>query len=417
MMKAIRYYQYGSPEVLRLEDVGMPAVGDQDVLIRVMAASVNPLDWHFMRGTPYILRPQAGLLRPRANGLGADMAGQVEAVGKRVTAFTPGDEVFGSLAGLGTLAEYVTVRHDAVVAPKPANQTFEQAASVPLAAFTALQSLRDQGRIQPGHKVLVNGAAGGVGTFTVQIARALGAEVTGVCSTRNTDMVASIGASQVIDYTRQDFTRTGQRYDLLVDIAGNRPFSACRRVLAPHGILVGVGGPDRGRWIGPMTRAIKALMLSPFVSQKVAFFLAKPSRDDLAVLHDLLLTGKVTPVIDRSYPLSQAPEAIRYLEQGHAQGKVVITVLAPARPQSFARGPCLHAGAAASLALAVSLPRRQSWNTEPSHWKPCEVLEAGGFTSTHAAPTLWKCGGYFEVWARRWAGSGRSLGGCARTPG
>jgi NADPH:quinone reductase-like Zn-dependent oxidoreductase len=326
MMKAIRYYRYGSPEVLQLEDTGMPAVTDEDVLIRVRAASVNPLDWHFMRGMPYILRPQAGLRRPRDSGLGADMAGCVEAVGKHVTRFAPGDEIFGSLAGLGTLAEYISIHQDAAVLTKPANQTFEQAASVPLAAFTALQALRDQGHVQPGHKVLVNGAAGGVGTFAVQIARALGGEVTGVCSTRNLEMVASIGASQVIDYTKQDFTRTEQSYDLLLDIAGNRPLTKCRRVLAPRGILVGIGGPNKGRWLGPMTRLVGALLLSPVISQKVTFFLAKPSKDDLAVLRDLLRTGKVAPVIDRTYPLSEAQEAIRYLEQGHARGKVVITV-------------------------------------------------------------------------------------------
>jgi NADPH:quinone reductase-like Zn-dependent oxidoreductase len=326
MMKAIRYYTYGSPAVLKLEDADLPVVGDEDVLVRVMAASVNPLDWHFMRGTPYILRAGAGLLRPKDSGLGADMAGRVESVGKRLTAFSPGDEVFGSLAGRGTLAEYISIRQDGVLALKPANQTFEPAASVPLAAFTALQALRDQGRIRPGYRVLVNGAAGGVGTFTVQIARALGAEVTGVCSTRNTELVASIGASQVIDYTRQDFTRTAQRYDLLVDIAGNRPFAACRRVLTAGGILVGVGGPNKGRWIGPLTRPVKAILLSPVIDQKMTFFLARQSREDLAVLRDLLLTGKVTPVIDRTYHLKEVPEAIRYLEQGHARGKVVITV-------------------------------------------------------------------------------------------
>jgi NADPH:quinone reductase-like Zn-dependent oxidoreductase len=326
-MKAIRYYRYGPPEVLRLEDAATPAVGDDDVLIRVMAASVNPLDWHFMRGLPYLIRPTSGLLRPKESGLGADLAGRVEAVGQRVTTFAPGDEVFGSrLGGLGTLAEYVSVRHDAVVLPKPANMTFEQAASVPIAAFTALQALRDHGGVRPGHKVLVNGASGGVGTFAVQIARALGAEVTGVCSTANLELVASIGASQVIDYTREDFTRTGRRYDLLIDIAGNRPLGACRRVLTPRGVLVGVGGPNQGRWLGPMTRLAKALVLSPVVSQKLTFFLAKPNPDDLAVVRDLLLAGKVTPVIDRTYSLGEAPEAIRYLEQGHARGKVVITV-------------------------------------------------------------------------------------------
>jgi NADPH:quinone reductase-like Zn-dependent oxidoreductase len=228
---------------LGLEDTGDPVVGDEDVLIRVLAASVNPLGWHFMRGIPYILRPQTGLLRPKDGVLGADMAGRVEEVGKRVTAFAPGDEVFGCLAGLGTLAEYISVHEDAVVLPKPANQTFAQAASVPLAAFTALQALRDQGHIQPGHKVLVNGEAGGVGTFTVQIVRALGAEVTGVCGTGNTEMVASIGASQVIDYTRQDFTRTRQRYDLLVDVAVTGPWARA-----------GGYSPTRGSWWGSAGR-------------------------------------------------------------------------------------------------------------------------------------------------------------------
>lgn len=326
-MKAIRYDRYGPPEVLRVEDASDPVVGDEDVLIRVLAASVNPLDWHFLRGAPYLVRPLAGLLRPKDGVLGVDLAGRVAEVGKRVTAFAPGDEVFGCLDGRGSLAEYVSVREDAVLLPKPSNQTFEQAASVPVAAFTALQALRDHGHVQPGHRVLVNGAAGGVGTFTVQIARALGAEVTGVCGTRHTELVASLGASHVIDYTRQDFTRLGQRYDLLVDIAGSRPLSACRRVLTDQGILVGVGGPNKGRWLGPMTRAIKALLLTRVVRQQVTFFLAKPNRDDLAVLRDLLLAGKIAPVIDRTYPLSEVPAAIRYLEQGHASGKVVITVL------------------------------------------------------------------------------------------
>jgi NADPH:quinone reductase-like Zn-dependent oxidoreductase len=326
MMKAIRYYRYGSPEVLRLEDAGLPAVGDQDVLIRVRAASVNPLDWHFMRGTPYILRAAAGLRRPRDHGLGADLAGSVEAVGAAVTTFALGDEVFGYLTGLGALAEYVSVPHNGALLAKPANQTFEQAASVPVAALTALQALRDHGHVRPGQRVLVNGASGGVGTYAVQIARALGAEVTGVCGTRNVDLVASLGASEVMDYTKQDFTRTGQRYDLLIDIAGNRSFTACRRVLTPRGILVGIGAPDKGRLLGPMTRAVKALLLSPLVPQKVTFFLSTPSRDDLAVVSDLLSSGKVTPVIDRTYPLSRAAEAIAYLEQGHASGKVVVTV-------------------------------------------------------------------------------------------
>ncbi|OLB81367.1 MAG: alcohol dehydrogenase [Actinobacteria bacterium 13_2_20CM_2_71_6] len=323
-MRAIRYYRYGSPDVLELQDVDMPVVGDEDVLVRVRAASVNPLDFHFMRGTPYLVRAQAGLSRPKANGLGVDMAGHVEAVGRNVTKFQPGDEVFGGCAG--TFAEYVSVREDAVLLAKPANLTFEQAASVPVAAFSALQALRDKGRIQPGHRVLVNGAAGGVGTFAVQIAKAYGAEVTGVCSTPNVEMVRSIGANQVVDYTREDFTRTGQRYDLLVDMVGNRPLSERRRVLAAKGVLVAVGGPDKGRWMGPLAGLVTMALVARFVSQRMTFFLAHLDRDDLAVLRELLEAGKVTPVIDRTYPLSDAAEAIRYLEQGHAKGKVVITL-------------------------------------------------------------------------------------------
>lgn len=325
-MKMISYDRYGSPDVLKVKEAGMPVVNDDDVLVRVRAASVNPLDCYFMRGTPYIVRAQAGLLRPKSSRLGADMAGQVEAVGKNVTKFAAGDEVFGGLGGLGTLAEYISIQQDAVILAKPANLTLEQAASVPVAAFTALQALRDQGHLRAEQKVLINGAAGGVGTFAVQIAKALGAEVTGVCSTRNTEMVASIGADQVVDYTRQDFTRTGQCYDLLIDIAGNRALADCRRVLSRRGVLVGVGGPAKGRWVGPMTRPVKMAVLSPVVSQTMGFFLARQSADDLAVLRELIQAGQVTPVIDRTYPLSEVPQAIRYLEQGHARGKVVITV-------------------------------------------------------------------------------------------
>jgi NADPH:quinone reductase-like Zn-dependent oxidoreductase len=327
-MKAIRYYRYGPPDVLQLADVEMPAVGDDEMLVRVRAASVNPLDWHFMRGAPYLVRMMAGLSRPRAGAarLGADMAGSVEAVGGNVTGFRPGDEVFGGLENRGTLAEYISIRHDGPVLAKPAGLTFEQAASVPVAGYTALQALRDKGRVRAGYKVLVNGASGGVGTFTVQIAKALGAEVTGVCSTRNAEMVASIGADRVVDYTREDFTRAGPRYDLLIDIAGNRTLSETRRVLVPKGVLVAVGGPDQGRWIGPLSRTARMALLSPAVSQRMTFFLARQNSGDLAVLRDLLDAGKVTPVIDRTYPLTETAEAIRYLETGHARGKVVITV-------------------------------------------------------------------------------------------
>jgi NADPH:quinone reductase-like Zn-dependent oxidoreductase len=323
-VKAIRYHAYGPPDVLRLEDIDMPAVSDSDVLVRVQAASVNPLDWHFMSGTPYIVRAVAGLSRPKANGLGADMAGHVEAVGKNVTQFKPGDEVFGSRSG--TFAEYVSIPESEVILTKPTNLTFEQAASVPVAAFTALQALRDKGQIQPGHKVLVNGAAGGVGTFAVQIAKALGVEVTAVCATNHVDMVRSIGADEVVDYTREDFTRTAQRYDLLVDMAGSRTLSECRRVLTRKGRLVGVGGPDNGLWIAPLIGPVQMMLLSSVVSQKLVTILAHQRRDDLGVLRQLLEAGKVTPVIDRTYPLSEVREAIRYLEQGHAGGKVVITV-------------------------------------------------------------------------------------------
>jgi NADPH:quinone reductase-like Zn-dependent oxidoreductase len=327
-VKAIRYYRYGPPDVLELQDIDTPAVGDDEVLVRVRAASVNPLDWHFMRGAPYLVRAIAGLSRPRARAgrLGADMAGSVEAVGTNVTEFRPGDEVFGGLEHRGTLAEYISIRHDAAVLAKPASLTFEQAASVPVAGCTALQALRDKGQVRPGHKVLINGASGGVGTFAVQLAKAFGAEVTGVCSTRNTDLVTSIGADHVIDYTREDFTRPGRRYDLLVDIAGNRTLAETRRVLAPKGVLVVVGGPNKGRWIGPLGRSVRMALLSPAVRQRMVFFLARQNKADLAVLRELLEAGKVTPVLDRTYPLSEVAEAISYLEEGHARGKVAITV-------------------------------------------------------------------------------------------
>ena len=327
-MKAIRYYTYGSPDVLQLQDVDMPAIGGDELLVRVRAAAVNPLDWHFMRGMPYLARLQSGLARPKARSrrLGADMAGSVEAVGANVTAFAPGDEVFGGLPELGTLSEYISVRQDGIVLHKPASTSFEQAAAVPVAGFTALQALRDKGRLQAGQTVLVNGAAGGVGTFAVQIANALGAEVTGVCSTANVQMVRSIGADHVIDYTKEDYTRTGQRYDLLVDIAGNRTLAECRRVLAPAGVLVGVGAPDNGRWLGPAARGMKIVLLSPLVSQRLTVFLAQQRREDLAFLRDLIEAGKLTPVIDKTYPLTAVAEAVAHLETGHAKGKVVISM-------------------------------------------------------------------------------------------
>ncbi|MBZ5707329.1 MAG: NAD(P)-dependent alcohol dehydrogenase [Acidobacteriia bacterium] len=322
-MKAIVYSNYGSPDVLKCEEVEKPTAGDDEVLIKVRAASVNPLDWHFMRGTPYFVRVKTGLRKPKTTRLGVDVAGQVEAVGRNVTQFKPGDEVFGSCRG--AFAEYACTSESALVM-KPSNVTFEQAASVPVAAFTALQGLRDKGHIQPGQKVLINGAAGGVGTFAVQIAKWFGADVTGVCSTRNVDMVRSIGADQVVDYTQEDFTKSEQRYDLILDSVGNHSLLACRRVLNPKGIYIAVGGPS-GRWmIGPLARAIIALVLSRFVSQNLVMVLARRSKGDLTIMRELMEAGKVTPVIDRRYRLSEVPEAIRYLEEGHARGKVVITL-------------------------------------------------------------------------------------------
>jgi NADPH:quinone reductase-like Zn-dependent oxidoreductase len=322
-MKAIVYRTYGSPDVLRLEDIGKPVPEDNQALIRVRAASLNPLDWHYMRGTPYIARAEMGLRKPKITRLGVDFAGTVESVGKNVTRFKPGDEVFG--ARTGALAEYVTVREDRAVALKPANVTFEQAAAVPIAGITALQGLRDEGKLQPGQKVLINGASGGVGTFAVQIAKSFGADVTGVCSTRNVEMVRSLGADRVIDYTREDFTQSGQRYDLILDNVGNHSLLELRRALNPKGKYVMVGGPA-GRWIDPMPRAFRTLLLSRLVTQDMGMMLAELNQKDLTILRDLMQAGKVTPAIDRRYTLSQVPEAIRYLEAGHARGKVVITV-------------------------------------------------------------------------------------------
>jgi len=322
-MKAIVYIRYGSPEVLQCEEIEKPTPGDHEVLIKVRAASVNPYDWHFMRGEPYFLRLMAGLSRPKETRLGVDAAGQIEAVGRNVTQFRPGDSVFGACRG--AFAEYACASEGALAA-KPDNVTFEQAASVPIAALTALQGLRDKGKIQAGMKVLINGAAGGVGTFAVQIAKWFGTEVTGVCSTRNVDMVQSIGADRVIDYTRQDFTQGGERYDLILDSVGNHSLSACLHVLKPKGRYISVGGPS-GRWmIGAIASTLAMPVLSWFNSRKAVGMLAKMSREDLTIMGDLMKDGKITPVIDKRYSLSQVHEAIRYLEEGHARGKVVIVL-------------------------------------------------------------------------------------------
>lgn len=324
LMKGIVHRCYGSPDVLRLEDMAKPTPADNEVLVKVHAASVNPLDWHYLEGTPYLVRTDAGFGKPQNPRLGVDFAGTVEAVGRNVTRFKPGDEVFGGK--FGAFAEYVTIREEWALVLKPSNVSFEQAASVPIAGVTALQALRDKGQIHAGQKVLINGASGGVGTFAVQIAKSFGADVTGVCSTRNIDLVRSIGADHVIDYTREDFTQGAQHYDLIVDNVGTHSLLEYKRVLNPKGIYVMIGSTTPGNWFGWLAGPIEGLMLSPFVSQKFGMMLADLNKDDLATLGTLMQSGKVTPVIDRGYKLSETPEALRYLEKGHARGKVVLTV-------------------------------------------------------------------------------------------
>ncbi|MFF0062285.1 NAD(P)-dependent alcohol dehydrogenase [Streptomyces sp. NPDC005279] len=324
-MKAIVQDRYGSPDVLEFREVDKPVAAGHEVLVRVRAAAVNARDWHLMRGDPYLARLVLGFRGPKTKIRGTDFAGQVEAVGKDVTRFRPGDEVFGEADG--AFAEYVCASED-VMEPKPVGLTFEQAAAVPLAGNTALMGLRDLGRVQPGQKVLVNGASGGVGTFAVQIAKAFGAEVTGVCSTRNVDLVRSTGADHVIDYTREDFTRNGPRYDVVLDLVGNRALAECRRALTPAGTLVLSGGgvSEGGSPVGPMGLILRGQALSRFVRQRLLVLTATPDKENLATLRELVERGKVSPVIDRTYPLSEVPEAIRYLEVEHARAKVVITV-------------------------------------------------------------------------------------------
>jgi NADPH:quinone reductase-like Zn-dependent oxidoreductase len=319
-MKAIVNTRYGSPDVMKLGEVDKPEVADDGVLVRVRATSANPFDWHALRGQPYIMRMGGGLRGPKQTVLGVDAAGVVEAVGRNVTDLRVGDEVFGVRSG--AFAEYVSGRN---FVPMPAGLTFEQAAAVPVAGLTALQGVRDIGAIQPGQTVLIYGAGGGVGTFAVQIANAMGADVTGVTSTGNVELVRSIGADRVIDYAREDVTRSRQRYDVILDIGAKRPLLTLRRVLARDGTLVLVGG-SRGNWIGPVARALGAVVLSRFGSQTLRPFLSDVSKDDLLALKDLIEAGKVRPVIDRTYPLSETAEAIRYLETGRARGKVVIAV-------------------------------------------------------------------------------------------
>jgi len=316
-MKAMVYRRYGSPDVLELQEIEEPVVNDDQVLVRVHAASVNWHDWHFLTGTPFLARVMAGLLKPKNKVLGIDLAGRVEAVGADVRQFQPGDEVFGS-SSHGCFAEYVCVS-EAEVVTKPANMSFEEVAAVPGAGIPALHALRDHGQVQPGQKVLINGASGGLGTFAVQIAKSFGAEVTGVCSTRNLDLVRSIGAGQVVDYTQEDFTQTGERYDLIFDVVAKRSFSECKRVLEPRGIYVTTEFSPllalAGQWRS-MTGNQRMVPLPP----------KPPSKTDLAFMKELLEAGEVRPVIDRQYTLSELPDALRYLEKGHARGKVIITM-------------------------------------------------------------------------------------------
>jgi NADPH:quinone reductase-like Zn-dependent oxidoreductase len=323
-MKAVTYCDYGSPQVLELAEVAKPVPADDEILVRIRAASVNPLDWHYMRGLPYLVRLENGLRRPASIRLGVDYSGTVDAIGRNVTQFRPGDNVFGLRSG--AFGEYVAAKANRTVVTKPDNVSFEEAAAVPVAALTALQGLRDKGHLVPGQKVLVNGASGGVGTYAVQIAKEFGGDVTGVCSTRNVAMVRGLGADHVIDYTQRDFTTGDTQYDLILDMFGSHGLLDYRRVMRPGATYVVIGGPNEGRWIGPLVNFIKVWALSPFVSQKFVSMLTNPNPTDLATLRDLMQAGKLRSVIDRRYDLSQTAEAVAYLEKGHARGKVVITV-------------------------------------------------------------------------------------------
>ncbi|MDJ0460155.1 NAD(P)-dependent alcohol dehydrogenase [Streptomyces sp. H27-C3] len=323
-MKAIVHDTYGPPEVLRLEEVARPVAGRGEVLVKIHAASVDPGVWHLTTGRPYLLRAAGfGLRAPKARVRGTDAAGRVEAVGPDVTRFRPGDEVYGTCKG--SFAEYACAKEDSL-APKPANLDFEQASAVPVSACTALQALRDGGRLKSGRRVLVIGASGGVGTFAVQLAKAFGAHVTGVCSTANTDLVRSVGADEVIDYTQEDPTDGARRYDLVVDTGGNRPLARLRRALTPRGTLVIVGGEGGGKWIGGTNRELGALLLSPFVGHRLRGLVATQRHSDLALLTELVEAGSVTPVIDRVYPLADVPAAVQHLREGHPRGKIVVRV-------------------------------------------------------------------------------------------
>jgi NADPH:quinone reductase-like Zn-dependent oxidoreductase len=321
-VKAIVYDRYGSPDVLRCEEIPSPVPAAGEVLVRVSAAALNPLDWHYMRGAPYGFRFMSGLTRPKERCLGMDVAGWVEAVGVEVTERQPGDEVFGVCRG--AFAEKVCARAANLIA-KPSNIDFEQAAAAPVAAFTALQSLRDKAHIKAGQTLLVNGAAGGVGTFAIQMGKYFGAEVTGVCSSRNVDLVRSLGADHVVDYLKEDFTQSARRYDVMLDCIGNHSLTACRRILRESGVCILIGAPT-GRWVAPMGRFLRASASSLLTSRRLIPVAAKWSGDDLRLIADLMASGMIKPVIDRRYPLDQVPDAIGYLEQGRARGKVIIDV-------------------------------------------------------------------------------------------
>ncbi|MGB5291953.1 MAG: NAD(P)-dependent alcohol dehydrogenase [Lysobacterales bacterium] len=325
-MQAVVYPCYGSADVLRLETIEKPVPADNEVLVKIKAAGVNPLDWHYMRGSPYIMRVGTGLGAPNETRLGVDFAGTIEAVGKNVTKYKPGDDVFGG--GTGAFADYLSIAEDRGMALKPDNLSFEQAAAVPIAAITALQAVRNKGQLKPGQKVLINGASGGVGTFAVQIASLIGAEVTGVCSARNADMVRLIGADHVIDYKTENYTQSGKKYDLIIDMIGNHSLSDNRQVLTPEGKFVIIGG-GKGNWLGPLMGPLKASLYSPFVAQDFVLLMAQMRKDDLETLADLMSAGEITPVIDRLYSLEEVPEAIRYSEEGHARGKIVIQIEQP----------------------------------------------------------------------------------------
>jgi NADPH:quinone reductase-like Zn-dependent oxidoreductase len=324
-MKAALRDRFGPPDAaVELREIDKPEPGDDEVLVRVHATSVNIADWYDVVGRPYVGRTQMGLRKPKTNRLGVDYAGTVDAVGKNVTQFRPGDEVFGGRNG--AYAEYVCAREERAIVPKPENVTFEEAAAVPVAALTALQGLRDRGNLEPGQKVLINGASGGVGTFAVQIAKALGGEVTAVCSTGNVEIARSLGADHVIDYTREDFTRGGRRYDLMLDIAGSRSWSACKRILNPKATVVLVGGPKKNRLLGPIGHVVTFRLAAIGSGRKLVFFIAKFNKADVEVLRGFLESGKMRSVVDRRYELSEIADALEYIGEGHAKGKIVVTV-------------------------------------------------------------------------------------------